>query len=319
MDLNLLAEIFECDREKISLQPLAGDASLRRYYRLSLQKASWIIAEYPPERFAEQARIYDAVHRILRNAWIRVPTVLARYDEYHFFVLEDLGNTLLADLFVQNDPSLPEMYRRALSLIRSLQELTYDRSLSSEYPYLFDRALNGEKLRAELHFFTTHFVKGYVCQKLSSEAGKSLDASLDFLIEEIVRLPTALAHRDFHSRNLMIKKGELVVIDFQDLQMGPHLYDLCSLLFDPYVPITSQFRQELQILDGIDPYSLAIVGIQRLLKACGTYASQWLLHQRAYYLPYLRTALERASELSSSHEKLLPLHQWIAQWRELQK
>jgi len=42
-------------------------------------------------------------------------------------------------------------------------------------------------------------------------------------------------HRDFQSKNLMIKNEQIFVIDFQGARLGPPSYDLASLLFDPYV------------------------------------------------------------------------------------
>ena len=41
-------------------------------------------------------------------------------------------------------------------------------------------------------------------------------------------------HRDFQSRNLLVKEGALRVIDFQTAHRGPWAYDAASLLKDPY-------------------------------------------------------------------------------------
>ena len=44
-------------------------------------------------------------------------------------------------------------------------------------------------------------------------------------------------HRDFQSRNIMVKSGQLRLVDFQTAHRGPGLYDLASLLRDPYHPL----------------------------------------------------------------------------------
>ena len=49
-----------------------------------------------------------------------------------------------------------------------------------------------------------------------------------------------LCHRDYHSRNLMLRAGELYIIDFQDARMGPDTYDLVSLLRDSYVDLPEE-------------------------------------------------------------------------------
>jgi N-acetylmuramate 1-kinase len=53
-------------------------------------------------------------------------------------------------------------------------------------------------------------------------------------------------HRDYHSRNLMLLKGEgnPGILDFQDAVYGPITYDLVSLLRDAYI-----VWDEAQVID----------------------------------------------------------------------
>ena len=66
-----------------------------------------------------------------------------------------------------------------------------------------------------------------------------------------------LCHRDYHSRNLMLHRGSLHIIDFQDARMGPDTYDLVSLLRDSYVDLTDRE------LDELIAYFLALKGESR--------------------------------------------------------
>ena len=52
-------------------------------------------------------------------------------------------------------------------------------------------------------------------------------------------------HRDFQSRNLMLKGDLLHVIDFQGARVGPPQYDLAALLLDPYVQLPESIQEEL--------------------------------------------------------------------------
>src|SRR3990172_8765365 len=54
-----------------------------------------------------------------------------------------------------------------------------------------------------------------------------------------------LNHRDYHSRNIMIKNGELRFLDFQDARMGPCQYDLASLLRDSYTVLDDKLVDAL--------------------------------------------------------------------------
>ena len=54
-----------------------------------------------------------------------------------------------------------------------------------------------------------------------------------------------LMHRDFQSRNIMIKNHQPFFIDFQSARIGPLQYDLASLLIDPYVNLNIGIQKDL--------------------------------------------------------------------------
>ena len=73
-----------------------------------------------------------------------------------------------------------------------------------------------------------------------------LDTDFQKLAFEMSQEPRVLCHRDFHSRNLMVYKNRLYVIDLQDARMGPDTYDLASLLRDSYLELpTTEIDQLL--------------------------------------------------------------------------
>ena len=100
-------------------------------------------------------------------------------------------------------------------------------------------AFDVEKLSWELQFFLKHFVEGYRGAQVAPASREALLQEFATLAEELSAEPRVLCHRDYHSRNLMLHEGRLVVIDFQDARMGPDTYDLVSLLRDSYVDLTS--------------------------------------------------------------------------------
>src|SRR6185312_7113829 len=119
-----------------------------------------------------------------------------------------------------------------------------------------------------------------------------------------------ICHRDYHSRNLMIKLGKVRVIDFQDARMGAIQYDLVSLVHDSYVDLNEQMRT--QILDyyinqandrRAQPIERAqfdsifrLQMIQRCFKACGSFASFFNMREDTRYLKYLGPTIKKVSE-----------------------
>ena len=65
------------------------------------------------------------------------------------------------------------------------------------------------------------------------------------IAEWLAGQPMVFAHRDFHSRNLMVDDERLGVIDFQDALMGPVTYDLASLLRDSYIALDESLVDRL--------------------------------------------------------------------------
>jgi aminoglycoside/choline kinase family phosphotransferase len=110
----------------------------------------------------------------------------------------------------------------------------------------------------------------------------------------------------------MLKNEKIYWIDFQDARLGSPVYDLASLLFDAYVPITDAFRKNLvQVYQSrLSIYSVAqelnwnrfeeelyLMAYQRTLKAAGSFASFWTRYQKNSHLVYLKPALQMAKVL----------------------
>jgi hypothetical protein len=138
----------------------------------------------------------------------------------------------------------------------------------------------------EMDFFLKHFFPRYPVRG-STEA--RLRPMLIRLIDAI-EPECVFAHRDFHSRNLLIKDRSIVMVDFQDSLLAPRYYDLVSLAFDSYLDLGTA-RQVL--LPGREwPVNehrqMRLTALQRNIKALGTFAFQtYERHHLAYarYIP----------------------------------
>jgi aminoglycoside/choline kinase family phosphotransferase len=137
-------------------------------------------------------------------------------------------------------------------------------------------------------------------------------ARLDEIAAELASLPRCLVHRDFQSQNIIVRTGEVCLIDFQGLRPGLAQYDLASMLLDPYVALTPAERDELRshYLSGLlgpesdqDPEFLRIYDLcamQRLMQALGAYGKLGHVDGRTTFLEHIPVALSRLREVLSA-------------------
>jgi aminoglycoside/choline kinase family phosphotransferase len=149
---------------------------------------------------------------------------------------------------------------------------------------------------------------------VDGEERAEIRAGFAGLCREIASWPRVLCHRDFHSRNLMLHRGVLHWIDFQDARMGPATYDLASLLRDAYVSLPEDlvdelgdaFRREAVPHEAPDVFArrLELVSVQRNLKALGTFGFMATARQRLHYLQYVDGTLANARRNLLRHPEL---------------
>jgi aminoglycoside/choline kinase family phosphotransferase len=185
-------------------------------------------------------------------------------------------------------------------------------------------AFDVEKLMWEMDFFIKHFIEGFRETTIPPAARAALREELLGLTQELSNEARVLCHRDYHSRNLMVVGDELFVIDFQDARMGPDTYDLVSLLRDCYVDLDAglfahllaRFHATSGTGESLDRFSerFDAMGVQRHLKALGTFGYQAVARANpayAQYVPrtlaYLDATFDRRARFARLRDLLAPL------------
>ena len=304
---------------QVQVTPLTGDASPRTYYRARRETpapgdaATVILADHhgpiDPLNFSflETTALFSA-------AGIPVPAVLHCEPEAGLLLMEDLGDGLLQSVVTSHGSAdardVQDLYNKAVDIIFNIQ----DQGTPQIDPVTQAGRLrlDAELLRRELDLFFQHLVIDLRGQDPSLGKRQRATAAFDRLCSRLDAEPQVLCHRDYHSRNLLVgADGRLTVIDHQDARRGPDTYDLASLLDDPYVERTEDWRDRM-----VDRYlatrgqdedpaafrsRLDAMAAQRLLKAAGTYAAQQVRYGHAFYLDYLPGALSRARACLSRH------------------
>jgi hypothetical protein len=299
--------------------PLSGDASTRRYFRVGRDGATAVLALYP-EPFDIAQLPFALVHALLAAWGLPVPAILGGDGARGVLLQEDLGDTTLQEaLRTGTAAETLDLYREALDQLVRLQ------AQSARGPHqaaCFEVAFDIEKLAWELHYFEKHFLEGHRGCSLSVQDRSTLAEAFHRISEEIASWPRVLCHRDFHSRNLMLHRGTLYWIDFQDARMGPATYDLASLLRDSYVDLPEDlvadlleaFRQKAAPGEARDTFlrRFELTCVQRNLKALGTFGYMATVRGNDVYLPYIPRTLAHARRNLARHPELSALRGVLA-------
>jgi aminoglycoside/choline kinase family phosphotransferase len=255
IDSALRTQVSEATGRQFQAAPvkkLKGDASNRSYYRVGGYPESNVVMVMPKDAAtkSEEASKGEApkelpfvnVHRYLAKLGVRIPRIV-RYDEpAGMMVLEDLGD-LTFEAALEGEKHREELYGKAIDLlaqIRARAEQNVDKSCLA-----FTRSFDEDLYDWEFHHFREWGLEAWSGKKPTDAERSALDQAFRTLSKMLAAEPKGFTHRDYQSRNLMVKDGELVVIDFQDALLGPRQYDLVALLRDSYVELPLEFVDQM--------------------------------------------------------------------------
>jgi len=294
--------------EKYQVYQLAGDASARKYFRIIFDQQTFVLMSWEP--FNEETYPFLSVQKHFHKAGVHVPQVKSLAPELGVILLEDLGDLTLERKFwesSQQEFSWP-FYQKALDEIIKIHTKATDlpgKTTATEIQ--FDVA----KFLWEMNYAKEHLIEGVLKVQLSDTVRSDLEKVFTDICQKLHFEPKVICHRDYHSRNLMIKLDQMNVIDFQDARLGPIQYDLVSLLKDSYVDISDSYAEQMlnyyfentpflndrlkgkKITRDHFYFIYEIQSIQRCFKACGSFASFMNTRSDKRYLKYLTPTLKR--------------------------
>jgi aminoglycoside/choline kinase family phosphotransferase len=302
--------------------PLTGDASDRRYFRILLSDGPSVVLAVHAGPIDFDALPFANVARLLEEMDLPAPAILGHSDADGIIAQQDLGDvTLQAHLGAASAAEHAALYREAVALVARLQQQGAAFRSRDYVPYTI--AFDVEKLTWELNFFVRHFLEAYRGVQLSDDDRQTLAAEWSAIATELSGEPRVLCHRDYHSRNLMLRDGRLYLIDFQDARMGPNTYDLVSLLRDSYVDLTESEVDQLiaYFLELTQPSvpeasdfrrRFDLMALQRNLKALGTFGFQTTNRGNPVYIQYIPRTLRHARANLLAYPRFAPLREVLS-------
>lgn len=289
------------------LEPLAGDASFRRYFRVRQGDRTAMLMDAPPpnenpEPFLRAAKWLDA------NG-MRAPRIFHENAARGLVLLEDFGDARMRDYLDQWPDDEQEVYGAAVATLVDLHRLP-----PGPFP---DYNLSEYQREARL------FVDWYCpAQNLSVDVAGYTTAWEEALKPLLSRQQNGVTVlRDYHAENIMLLGSSLQqqgLLDFQDALVGHPAYDLVSLLQDARRDVAPEL--EVEMFDRYvssaraDPDTFfadyACLGAQRNAKIVGIFVRLWRRDGKPRYLeliPRVWGLLER----DLSHPALEPVARWF--------
>ena len=236
----------------------------------------------------DTARQFTHKQNTLASLGIPVPNILATELTSGWMVQQDLGSHPLSSDFVHAE-LCPQWYRAIVQNLMRMQRA----HTSAQWPH-FDHHL----IRTECALFKDWWADAYCQHPLSTEERQQFDALCERLMAQALTQPQVAMHRDFITRNLMCHERALYWIDFQDACVGPLMYDIASLLYDPlpachsahHAPIWSAYCFALRSHHAHLPSDAILrqwrdrTALQRLIKIYGIFARLSLRDHKPHYL-----------------------------------
>ena len=202
------------------LEPLAQDASFRRYLRIRGDRPAVLMDAPPPEDVGPFLRI--AAH--LRSIGLRVPRILAADEACGLVLEEDLGDDLVSVLLDQGEP-VDRLLDAAVDALVVMQRA----ALPDGLPLWDSPAMASTASGTLFDWWWPARFGAPPPQAARDDVAHALATTL----APVAAGPSCFVHRDFFAGNLLrLSDQRLAIIDFQGAAIGHPAYDLVSLLQD---------------------------------------------------------------------------------------
>jgi N-acetylmuramate 1-kinase len=214
------------------LEPLAQDASFRRYLRIRGDRPAVLMDAPPPEDVRPFLRI--AAH--LRSIGLRTPRILAADEARGLVLEEDLGDDLVSLLLDRGDTA-DQLLDAAVDALVVMQRAPPPDGL----PLWDSLAMESTALGTLFDWWWPARFRAPAPQAARDEVANALAT----MLAPVAVGPSCFVHRDFFAGNLLRSSDQrLAIIDFQGAAIGHPAYDLVSLLQDARrdIPVSSGSR-----------------------------------------------------------------------------
>jgi N-acetylmuramate 1-kinase len=274
-----------------SIEPVLGDASAREFYRVVSRGVSYVTMD------SGSVPLWPwlDIHGLLYERGFPLPEIIHTDEAKRYVIQQDLGSVRLCD--VADDGEYTVYLQDALTILRRMQREILP--------------ANSQGSISSRRYFTPSFFMAELEHTLEHLFFRLLRVPVEELLEtqKLFRVLCERAsgdgtgvftHRDYHSANMMIHRGSVFLLDWQDARQGPPCYDLASVLRDSYRSSGDQWKgmasSYILGVNGANMFQFVFSSLQRNLKALGTFAYQYRAMDNDRYLRYIPHTLRYLEE-----------------------
>ena len=291
-------------------EPLTGDASVRKYFRLRGEQQTAILmdASQVPDSVAPFIRIASQ----LRKIGLSAPKLYLQDKAKSLLLLEDFGDDTFAKLLKQPE-SAEKLFTLATDVLIALH-----RQPQAAPEKL--RAYHPEKMLEDIELFVQ-----WRTPNVTALEKEDFRAAWRAVLPQAHHVPSSLLLRDYHVANLMLlpdRDGirQVGLLDFQDAYRGPVTYDLVSLLEDARRDVPEALQKKLlahylasfPTLDReLFETSLAILAAQRHTRVLGIFERLARHEGKLDYRRLHSPRVERLLQKALRHPMLADVKNWM--------
>lgn len=293
---------------------MAGDASLRKYYRLQEENRSLVFMDAPPP---ENCASFIQIAQYLLEHGLSAPRIIASDLENGFVLLEDFGDKTYTKTLKTSPEKEGELYFLAVDTLVNLHK-----TVTTKPVFLKDYS-------AETHLAEAMLLLQWIYPAIKGEsASPLLQHEYEYLWKMALKNsqtpPSSIVLRDFHVDNLMVLSDRQGVskcglLDFQDALWGSVTYDLVSLLEDARRDIPKDLVEFCwnryldafpELNSAVLRHQAAVISAARHAKILGVFTRLAVRDNKPHYLAHI-PRVWRLLQDCLEHPDLSYLNQWF--------
>lgn len=302
--------------EVTAIEKIPQSGGDRTYFRIYSRDGNYIATR---NTHIKENETFIGFSRHFKGCDCPVPAIFAVSDDQTIYIQEDFGDVSLLNELEEKGytAEVYDLFKKSLKALANLQ-INGDKGLNYEQ-CITSKEFGKQAIVSDLLYFKYYFLDTL-----------KIPYDKEMLINDFDSLGTYLSHadhkyfmyRDFQSRNVMVKQGEVYFIDYQGGMKGALQYDVASLLWQARAELTDVWKNDL-----LDYYVECIAGILqkpidpirfrsqyngyvliRLLQVLGAYGFRGLFERKAHFLTSIPLALKNLQDFlkSSSPGIILP-------------